>query len=258
MVEGPNGENPCWGTVNVEDKTAPTITCEDVMVGCNDLTTVSAIGQPTVDETCGGITLTSTDVVINGDCADGFLTQIFRTFTATNASGMSATCTQTITVNRQALADVVAPGDLDGFNLPTISCDANVALTDEGYPAPSVTGYPTVNGENASLACGLTVSFEDDASSPCEGTTKIFRTWEIIDWCVPSAGTGANKITLVQFIKVEDSTGPTIDCAADIDISTDFDACSATFLVPSPVLSCLLYTSPSPRDKRQSRMPSSA
>ena len=27
---------------------------------------------------------------------------------------------------------------------------------------------------------------------------------------------------------------------------------------PSPYMACLLYTSPSPRDKRQSRMPSSA
>ena len=31
-----------------------------------------------------------------------------------------------------------------------------------------------------------------------------------------------------------------------------------TILETSPLIGCLLYTSPSPRDKRQSRMPSSA
>ena len=41
----------------------------------------------------------------------------------------------------------------------------------------------------------------------------------------------------------------------------DFDSLFSSLLIPeyrSQVISCLLYTSPSPRDKRQSRMPSSA
>ena len=33
---------------------------------------------------------------------------------------------------------------------------------------------------------------------------------------------------------------------------------SRTFVFPDHCIACLLYTSPSPRDKRQSRMPSSA
>ena len=36
------------------------------------------------------------------------------------------------------------------------------------------------------------------------------------------------------------------------------DTVSITGQVPDPAKACLLYTSPSPRDKRQSRMPSSA
>ena len=42
------------------------------------------------------------------------------------------------------------------------------------------------------------------------------------------------------------NTGPQIENAGGKDITTN------------NVMDCLLYTSPSPRDKRQSRMPSSA
>ena len=38
----------------------------------------------------------------------------------------------------------------------------------------------------------------------------------------------------------------------------EFDPVSVTLHVRDDSLGCLLYTSPSPRDKRQSRMPSSA
>ena len=38
----------------------------------------------------------------------------------------------------------------------------------------------------------------------------------------------------------------------------DIGAHYSTIVLPTPPQTCLLYTSPSPRDKRQSRMPSSA
>ena len=65
-VTFPDGSNACWGNITLEDKTAPTIVCEDITVECNDDTSVIALGQPTVNESCGGITLTNTDVIVNG------------------------------------------------------------------------------------------------------------------------------------------------------------------------------------------------
>ena len=46
----------------------------------------------------------------------------------------------------------------------------------------------------------------------------------------------------------------------DIDKVDDSNSCFASILTPQGkyLYDCLLYTSPSPRDKRQSRMPSSA
>ena len=48
-----------------------------------------------------------------------------------------------------------------------------------------------------------------------------------------------------------------VACGSGSDNTTfRLDAAGATF--PAPLYTCLLYTSPSPRDQRGSRMPSSA
>ena len=51
--------------------------------------------------------------------------------------------------------------------------------------------------------------------------------------------------------------------AKEADVNTTSAAAAAALLAANPApdaaaITCLLYTSPSPRDKRQSRMPSSA
>ena len=64
--------------------------------------------------------------------------------------------------------------------------------------------------------------------------------------------------------KVNDSTVQMSDCgAAAVDVrgpGSHFQASNSTMSAPGPSSadSCLLYTSPSPRDRQKSRMPSSA
>jgi len=235
-----DGTPACWGNVLLEDKTPPVITTcpANVTVDCNDDTSVDAFDEPTVSESCGGVTLTSSDAVVLGDCEDGFLRQITRTFIATNASGMTDECVQVITVDRQSLADGIdAPADFDGFDQPTISCDAVIALDENGNPSPTETGFPTIDGEEVSEACGLSISYEDELNFPCEGTTKIFRTFTITDWCRAAQGAANNRVEIIQFIKIEDKTGPVVDCVSDLNVSTDFDACTATVSIPAPGLS---------------------
>ena len=62
---------------------------------------------------------------------------------------------------------------------------------------------------------------------------------------------------LVIFIK-HTSAGLTINENADPDVRHDFQTFFNKLVPDGAPYFCLLYTSPSPRDKRQSRMPSSA
>ena len=57
---------------------------------------------------------------------------------------------------------------------------------------------------------------------------------------------------------INPDTGMADPALSDSDDSNSGADPDATGDVPTPIYICLLYTSPSPRDKRQSRMPSSA
>ena len=62
------------------------------------------------------------------------------------------------------------------------------------------------------------------------------------------------KITNIKARQIIDSRGnPTVEC--DIEFENSIFGRAA---VPSGASTCLLYTSPSPRDRTRSRMPSSA
>ena len=56
----------------------------------------------------------------------------------------------------------------------------------------------------------------------------------------------SSEVEGVEFVKL------------DVDQHPDIAGANGVMGVPTVVMFCLLYTSPSPRDKRQSRMPSSA
>jgi subtilisin-like proprotein convertase family protein len=81
--------------------------------------TIFKVGlQVTVDlpeiaafDNCTGVSLDYIDNVVNGACGGPSQT-IIRQWTATDGSGNSATCQQTITLERPSLADVVAPLDI--------------------------------------------------------------------------------------------------------------------------------------------------
>ncbi|MBK7341030.1 MAG: HYR domain-containing protein [Saprospiraceae bacterium] len=121
--------NSCWGHIRIEDKLAPVLTCPgDLTLDCTASTLPANTGTPTVEENCGGYTLTYQDNVTQGSCALGYDKIIERRWTAIDGSGNKSSCVQTITVNLGDLNNVLAPANYDGLpgNRAMLACDGKI------------------------------------------------------------------------------------------------------------------------------------
>lgn len=207
----------CWGTIHIEDKQYPVFTCADDTIDCNDPIPSIAV----VDNCDANPMLTFTETVTNLDCNDpDFNFLITRLYIATDSSGNQSSCEQIIRVAKPDLADVEFPINYDGLAAPMLDCE-NPDIT------PENTGYPTLNGAPLGEFCKINVLFTDQVIDICDGSYKILRKWTVLDCCT------AEIITHFQVIKVVDQTGPMIVCPPSVTTSTDFDACSATVLLPN-------------------------
>ncbi len=206
-VTGPS--NSCSGLIFVEDKTPPIITCQNVVIlECND----PLPGPIFASDACGTATVTFQDQVQDNQCNGQYQTIITRTHTAVDGSGNTATCIQTISIERGTLADVGYPANID------IDCQDN--------SDPVFTGTPT-----GTTCFNLDYTYEDQVIPICEGSYKIYREWVVTDWC-------ANAIdTKIQIIKVLDTTGPTIQPLANISAGTNSSSCAANVPLPAIGLS---------------------
>jgi hypothetical protein len=195
-----NSGNLCWGEVLVEDKLAPELICpQDTTIYCmQDQNDTLVTGAPVVFD-CSDYDLTFSDLYEDFDCdEDPVLTlRITRTWIATDIYDNADTCVQVINVIRPELEDVVMPGDI------VISCEeAGVDSAD-----PDATGWPTVGGVDITTqglgGCNISLSYEDDVVTECEGNYYVVRTWEIFDFC-PEDGGPPVSMEHVQYIEVQD------------------------------------------------------
>ena len=193
----------------------------------NLLITYTGLNQIVVDfpiatDNCAPPDLTYTDVVQNLTCTTPTEAgRIIRTWTATDPSGNTDVCTQTITLARPTIDDLTWPRDYDDLDLPALECpnaDTSIAAT----------GVPQVFGEDIvnSSICDVTWAYEDHIHYICAGSYKIVREWEVIFWC-----TGLIE-THNQLIKVLDKTGPTISGLNDLTISTSAQSCTGSLILP--------------------------
>ena len=184
---------------------------------------------------CGPATLTYEDEEVPGDCVnDDFISQIFRTWTAVDQSGNSTSCTDTITIARNTIADIEFPTNKDGIDDDYLSCTDNFPTDANGHPHPSVTGYPTLfdNPIQSGGPCEFAAEYEDQVLPVCEGTYKILRTWTVLAWCPTT-----EIATHVQVIKVVDDQGPNLVCPDDMVVSTGQTDCTANVILPAPSIS---------------------
>ena len=164
-------------------------------------------------DNCAVVDLSFVETIQDGNCASESQ-YITRVWTATDPSGNTASCTQTITRERPTLADIEFPESWDGVNNPPLDCSGTNDgewtwdTNGNGYPDVSetgtitITGYPFVNED----ICEMTATYTDLYIPICEGTFKIVRKWLVIDWCL------IEQVEYDQVLKVADQTGPSVVC----------------------------------------------
>ncbi|MEO7176662.1 MAG: SdrD B-like domain-containing protein, partial [Saprospiraceae bacterium] len=242
------GPNSCWGKIVIEDKLAPVLECNNVTIDCDDTyepgqngisfpnllvlnETVFAIpGVPhsystALLDNCGPVTLSYIDQVIATDCSGPYWATRLRTWTATDPSGNSSSCVQSIFVLRTDIDDIVTSGNYDGSDHPMLNCQGSWDVNGNNYPDPSETGFLT------GLGCNLQGTFNDVVIPICPGSFKVVRYWTVLDWCT------GNIQTFIQLIKVLDNVSPSIQCPANLTVSTDQFSCKSTFTFPSVIVS---------------------
>jgi hypothetical protein len=203
VTHTPTG-NSCWGTINVEDKSAPTVTCQDRTISCTS--NLNGVPKASGSDNCDNSpTVNLIDEVINTNdqCTDptpndgiaGYVT-IERTYIAIDDFGNeSAPCTQTITITRPE------PGLVDFPNDVTRQCP-------NPNTNPSSTGSPSgVSGQY----CLYETSYSDVTIPGCGNTYKVVRTWTVLDWCTGEIVTQNNAgEDNQQIIDIVDDKAPQI------------------------------------------------
>ena len=182
-----------------------------------------AIQTPTITGVAGGsFTADSTDLSIDATSGDiDPSASIAGTYTVTYTTTGSCPGIETLTITIDPLDDA------------TFNYSAGSYCVDETTPQ-----IPTITGE-----AGGTFTVTPTAGIVLDSATGSF---------IPNATTpGTYDVTYTTLNPSQNSSTVSITITAMADASFNYSSTSYC-------MSCLLYTSPSPRDKRQSRMPSSA
>ncbi|MFZ4633963.1 MAG: beta strand repeat-containing protein, partial [Saprospiraceae bacterium] len=237
--------NYCWGTIKVEDKLAPELTCNNVTVNCAVtnytpayLANVLGIGaaNPTAIDNCVNVDLNYSDELFDLDCTtsvngiSGLSAYVRRSWTAVDGSGNQASCTQFIYFRRIDVADIQLPADV------TVSCsNPNTGPSFTGAPFIQAFGQTFLLSPNNTF-CELNAVYTDQLLPVCDGTYKILRTWTLYDWCKPTVY-GVNPKNHIQLIKVNDDQGPVVTCPTNITVTTDPFSCERDLDLPDFIVS---------------------
>lgn len=223
VVTNPVTGNFCEASITVLDNIDPTIVnCEDISILCTGSTNPAIIGQPVADDNCPIITsFLYTDLPgQDGGCDEPFVQTILRTWTATDQSGNTATCTQEIFFERPSIFDVVVPPHRDDKVEPALDCT-------NPDTSPENTGFPTVGGIeiNSVDLCNIGYAYSDIQVPLCPGSYQLIRNWVIVDNCTQESRQET------QNILVYDTRGPELTCPSNLTVSAGLN-CEANANLP--------------------------
>ncbi|MBI5914136.1 MAG: hypothetical protein HY842_02070 [Bacteroidetes bacterium] len=217
-----NSGNYCWGTILVEDKLPPILTCADLTVDCTADLSPDSLGFALVTDNCDpNPTLTYSGQPVMQPCTSPYSAILTRIWQASDQSNnMAAPCVQKIYVTRPSLADVVFPLNLDGFQSPPLSCE-------NPDTSPDNTGYPTIGGNPVIALCKMSVTYTDLVLGGCENEQSVLRSWLVLNCCT-------NEILEHnQIIKVVDDQGPVLACPDTLIFGANGPGCAGTFFLPA-------------------------
>ncbi len=213
---------PCNTFWLIEDKQPPAITCPaDISVGCTSPLLPALTGTATATDNCDdAVAITFTDVQDGPDCAQyphPLISQVIRTWIATDNEDSVRTCNQTINILRSDTTHVVFP---DTAYVDCSQTEAN----------PSVTGVPTINGFQLVTGglCNIHTALQDFEYLHCGGNPFLLRVWTVWNDCT---GLVAQDTQLIKFM---DITPPEMTCEDTLTFGTDPHLCNADVTLPLP------------------------
>lgn len=217
-------QDSCEAMVFVQDKTAPTVDecAPDITVTCDEYNEDhSSYGTSSFTDNCNQVSNVASSQDLRDKCGVG---QVIRTFTATDNSGNTGTCTQVIhVINSQPLTmDLITWPE----NYVLQGCVDPSAVHPDSLAAPF--NRPVVDG---SICAIIAIGYKDETlivNNP--GCFKVFRTWTVIDCCLhdPQSPNPVGIFTYTQMIVVEDNVPPVLNCPATFPVSVGPN-CSVIF-----------------------------
>jgi len=231
-IEDQTSGNSCWGSMILEDKLAPTITCSDVTIGCSAAINAAL---PTAVDNCDldpEVQLTGETTNTAPICSNGYAT-IVRTYVAIDNEGnVSTPCLQTIYIERPAAVDfpndivwqcsqydsypsIAEAEPLDPLVVDTDLSTVNVIEVDPNLdPTILATTGSGIVANVVGQYCNYQQSHSDQVLYICGSSIKILRTWTVLDWCTSTIVTsGVGGEDNLQVVKILDTVKPEIQRA---------------------------------------------
>ncbi|MBP7239742.1 MAG: T9SS type A sorting domain-containing protein, partial [Saprospiraceae bacterium] len=196
----------------------PTITCPaNLSFQCASLVPPFNIATVTAADNCGPPTVTwVSDVITNQTCVNRYT--LTRTYRATDASGNSSSCAQTITVNDNT-APVITFTDplLQGVpNGGTIYIQCEGQNPDWELPSFGTGSVSTSDNCNGAVTVTFLETLQDDGNCSVDGYINLYRQrWIATDAC-------GNSTTAIVYVALVDEVPPVIHgVPADIQVNCD-------------------------------------
>jgi len=206
----------CTFTITVEENIPPQITCPANITVDTDPGTCEAVvtyTPPVGTDNCPGATTSLTSGIGSGGTFPiGTTTE---TYTVTDFSGNTASCSFDVTV--------------EDNELPTISCPADITVSSDLGLCDAVVNF---SDATASDNCpGVTVT---QTAGPSSGSSFPVGTTVVEFTAEDAAG---NTQTCAFNVTVEDNENPIITCPADINEIIPGGNCSSVVTYPAPAIS---------------------